>query len=272
MKKIFISFFVLILAFSIGGVAKAQVSMDATSAETVAVEAVDQVKASDSTKTESTVSGQTEKDFSQKIEEKLNLPSTSDWTNVGNPGFSSGLADSTSLAINSNNIPYIAYRDDVNNSKANVMKWNGTNWVNVGTPGFSAGTAYYPSLAIGPNDIPYVVYRDAVNLNKATVMKYILVTAPSITITSPNGGETFSAGQQFTATWTSTGIPATDELYFGLIQDVTNIYYILTGSTLNDGTEVFTVPANIEPGQYRMYGRKPYTAIDDYSDSTFTIN
>ena len=192
------------------------------------------------------------------------------WVNIGNAGFSAGWITDPVLSFNSNNTPYVSYTDVSAYSRITTMKFDGTNWVNVGMQGFSPNASWIPSLVIDSYGVPYVLFQDADD-GKVTVMKYIQI-APSITITSPNGGESFTHGQQFTATWTTTGIPATDELYFGLIQDVTNIYYILTGSTLNDGTEVFTIPSNILPGQYRMYGRKPNTAIDDFSDNSFTIN
>ena len=93
------------------------------------------------------------------------------WVNVGNPAFGIGGAE-VSIALNSSNIPYVAYRDFANGQKATVKKLNGSSWVNVGIPGFSAGVSAYISLAIGSNNIPYVAYRDGGNNNKATVKKF----------------------------------------------------------------------------------------------------
>jgi hypothetical protein len=96
------------------------------------------------------------------------------WVNVGNAGFSAGIAQYESLAFcPSDSLPYLAYRDIGNSYKATVMKFNGTNWVNVGTAGFSSGTADWTSLAFSPSDgEPYVAYMDWANSNKATVMKF----------------------------------------------------------------------------------------------------
>ena len=50
------------------------------------------------------------------------------WKDVGSPGFSSGKVDRPHLAIDSNNTPYVAYRDEVNSNKATVMKYDGSSY------------------------------------------------------------------------------------------------------------------------------------------------
>jgi len=93
------------------------------------------------------------------------------WDTVGSQDFSAGEALCTSIAIDGNGTPYVAYYDGGNGGKATVMKYNGSSWVTVGAAGFSDSTAYYTSIAIW-NDTPYVVYEDGGNNLKATVMKY----------------------------------------------------------------------------------------------------
>jgi hypothetical protein len=61
----------------------------------------------------------------------------SSWEVVGSPGFSDGEARYTSLAIDNDGTPYVAYSDQNQNRRATVMKWNGSRWVVVGNPGFS---------------------------------------------------------------------------------------------------------------------------------------
>ncbi len=97
---------------------------------------------------------------------------TGAWVAVGTAGFSEGRAIFPSLALDSNNTPYVAYQDGANDGKATVMKYDGANWVNVGTAGFSAGGAPFPSLALDSNNTPYVAYSDKANGEKVTVMKY----------------------------------------------------------------------------------------------------
>jgi len=47
----------------------------------------------------------------------------SNWVTVGSRGFSAGNINSTSIAIDSNGTPYVAYQDAANKNKATVMKY-----------------------------------------------------------------------------------------------------------------------------------------------------
>jgi len=98
------------------------------------------------------------------------------WQNVGNAGFSAGVAGYTSLYVYEGT-PYVAYEDYVNGNKATVMKFNGTNWETVGNAGFSSGQIANPSMDTVNISLyvyagtPYVAYADNANNSKATVMK-----------------------------------------------------------------------------------------------------
>ncbi|MDD4304746.1 MAG: hypothetical protein PHG92_04690, partial [Patescibacteria group bacterium] len=98
------------------------------------------------------------------------------WEELGTSGsgFSGGEAGYTSLAIDNDNIPYVAYSDVENSRGATVMKYSTSTglWVNVGSVNFSDGRVDYTSLAIDDDNIPYVAYRDNINSDKITVMKY----------------------------------------------------------------------------------------------------
>jgi hypothetical protein len=110
------------------------------------------------------------------------------WETVGVEGFTVAGAAFQSLALNSNNVPYVAFVDGNSGTRTSVMKFDGTNWVFVGNNGFSAGISYYQSLVIDSNDVLYVAYRDGGNSNKTTVMKF----DGSNWVTVGNAG--FSAG------------------------------------------------------------------------------
>lgn len=97
---------------------------------------------------------------------------TSTWESVGSPGFSTGSAWYTFLVLDSEDKPYVAFRDDAHDKKATVMKYNGTDWETVGAPGFSAGIARYISIALDSQDTPYITYRDDGTGGRITVMKY----------------------------------------------------------------------------------------------------
>ncbi|HWB63040.1 MAG TPA: T9SS type A sorting domain-containing protein, partial [Chitinophagales bacterium] len=95
----------------------------------------------------------------------------SNWLAVGSTGFSSDAATYESIAIDNNNVPYIAFSDyGANNGyAATVMKFDGNNWVNVGSQGFTPGEADFTTLAFDKNNTLYLAYSDAQNSYKASV-------------------------------------------------------------------------------------------------------
>jgi hypothetical protein len=96
------------------------------------------------------------------------------WENLGvnDEPFSIGSAYFISLAIDSNNNPYVAYRDSSESFKASAMKWNGANWENLGSLGFSSGQAYSTKISIDSNNTPYVGYYDQSSADKVTVKRF----------------------------------------------------------------------------------------------------
>ena len=112
---------------------------------------------------------------------------------------------------------------------------------------------------------------------------------PSITVISPNGGETYQAGQQITVKWTSNNIaPSSLVSIFlrGSVANGTESGVKLGPSTINDGEEVFTLTSKYDY-YLKVYVKNKYkieidvTSDDailgrnhvyDYSDNYFTIN
>jgi hypothetical protein len=120
------------------------------------------------------------------------------WIYVGSPSFSDGWVVFVSIALDSNDIPYVAYSDqsDINNSnKVTVMKYIGegsTGWVPVGQKRFSNAEANYTSLVLDSNGTPYVGYSECEDNCQATVMKH---TGLGTTGWEPVGIPKFSVGQ-----------------------------------------------------------------------------
>jgi hypothetical protein len=97
------------------------------------------------------------------------------WNYLGMAGFSTpgpnpfGAAFIT-LTLDHNDVPYIAYSDDVNDGKATVQKFNGTTWEFLGSPGFAGyNSQYAKSIAIDSQNRPYVVCQEA---GKVTVKRF----------------------------------------------------------------------------------------------------
>ncbi|MCX6294563.1 MAG: T9SS type A sorting domain-containing protein [Bacteroidetes bacterium] len=76
----------------------------------------------------------------QKITVKKRVANS--WATVGVEGFTPGVAEFPTIAIDSMNIPYVSFSDyTISPAKISVMKFNGTSWQYVGTPGMGSGSA-----------------------------------------------------------------------------------------------------------------------------------
>lgn len=95
----------------------------------------------------------------------------SGWVSVGT-AVSPGSAYYTSIVVDENNIPYLAYTDGLNGDKSVVKKFDGSTWQLVGTDGFSESGVEDLNLAVDKNNMPYVAFKDILNGGKATVMGF----------------------------------------------------------------------------------------------------
>ena len=106
-------------------------------------------------------------------------------------------------------------------------------------------------------------------------------TTPTITVTSPNGGESWKIGETQKITWTSTGVGNVG-IYLAYQDDtlcyLTNVpssqgsYSYTIGTQCPDGR---AVPKAIVPGQYKIFISENPSSVhnppSDYSDNYFNI-
>ncbi|MGV3719376.1 MAG: pre-peptidase C-terminal domain-containing protein [Actinomycetota bacterium] len=91
---------------------------------------------------------------------------------------------------------------------------------------------------------------------------------PSITVVSPNGGETLNIGGNHTITWTSTAVSGNVLLEFSTNGGTT--WTTISSSTPNDGSELWTIP-NAATSQGRVRVSTLDMATTDQSNANFTI-
>jgi hypothetical protein len=92
------------------------------------------------------------------------------WTRVGgNSGVSPAYIEYSSIALDANGLPYIAFSDGNSSQKITVMQFNGSTWNIVGSAGFSSTVALFTSIAIH-STTPYVAYKDGSNGGAAVKM------------------------------------------------------------------------------------------------------
>ena len=77
----------------------------------------------------------------------------------------------TSIAIDSANVPYVAFKDGNNNGKPTVYKLVLGTWTLVGAA-FGGNNSQYTSIAIDSANVPYVAFNDGDNNNTPTVYKF----------------------------------------------------------------------------------------------------
>jgi hypothetical protein len=119
-------------------------------------------------------------------------------------------------------------------------------------------------------------------------------TAPWIKVLSPNGGETYTAGQQITVKWKSCNNPYMPKQVFVRLSNSKDYYYYLSGNHFNQvyspdtGSLTATIPAvgdvtsvSGEPQKFVLGNDFKITvvvypqemnSIEDSSDNFFTIN
>lgn len=108
----------------------------------------------------------------------LSITAQAQWSTVGSAAFSPGDAMFTSIAIGTNDTPFVSFRDAANSYKQSVMKYNGTSWVSIGA-GISAGNSSYSELVINSTGTPYLAYSDGVNAG-VTVKSYNNTSWPTV--------------------------------------------------------------------------------------------
>lgn len=101
-------------------------------------------------------------------------------------------------------------------------------------------------------------------------------TSPWIKVLSPNGGETYTAGQKITIKWNSCNVSSDDNIVVIALQkngEWEDITYLGHSATINGGNETFIIPV-VPLGNYKI--RIAYDSANknnqDFSDNLFTIN
>jgi hypothetical protein len=94
------------------------------------------------------------------------------WQYVGNMLYVDTIFISASMAFDSNNIPYLAYKDFSNSSVIMVKKLENGIWQNVGTGAVSSNWSGGCVLVFDNNDVPYLFYAEGSDSGKATVKKF----------------------------------------------------------------------------------------------------
>ena len=124
------------------------------------------------------------------------------------------------------------------------------------------------------------VSRTACNQKSVSLVSPKLT--PSITVVSPNGGEVWQIGKNYPITWKSEGLSSDAyKILIGLIDNKGNTVMTIGNIGSNDGSEMWTIPSSVAPGNYKIMvvcqslacgSLNNYNGVADSSDSYFTIS
>jgi hypothetical protein len=146
-------------------------------------------------------------------------------------------------------------------------------WITGGTPNNGSYSWTFPSdLPVGKYRIQVSAYLDSTTVFSDHSDAYFSVTAPPVTMTAPNGGETWQVGTSHSITWTCTGDIGTKvnlRLYKNGVFDSWIAY-----GTANDGEFSWKLPAGLTPGaDYKiLIYSVSNTGLKDYSDDNFAVS
>ena len=134
----------------------------------------------------------------------------------------------------------------------------------------STGTIYYLMVDGDEAGGPMDDYGDGTNDGESEMIRVGSGTGSSITVTSPNGGETWAPGSNQDITWLSSGTSVYVDIY---LYKNGNYYSTIYNSTSNDGNYTWSIPSShIASENYQV---KIVDYVDpefyDLSDDYFTI-
>ncbi|MDP1916887.1 MAG: Ig-like domain-containing protein [Myxococcales bacterium] len=126
-------------------------------------------------------------------------------------------------------------------------------------------TASAPGVVAGTHN---VVVRNPNGQEGIKYAAYTVTGAPPLTLTAPNGGESFEAGSQQTITWSSSGVPSVNiELYKGGV-----LHSTIASSVPSSGSYSWTVPGSlVAAADYRVRLVSTASSANDTSNGNFTI-
>ena len=152
---------------------------------------------------------------------------------------------------------------------------------NVNLPGNGNHTLFFTTTAITSAPGTYQLraqvnhreqgWIDVRNNGFDNPREFTIVSQPDgLTITAPNGGETFMSGSSLTVTWNTIG--TVSPISLELIDAQGTLVYLIADGITNEGTYTFELPACILTGSYRIKLYKTDGgAINDVSDGSFTV-
>jgi hypothetical protein len=137
---------------------------------------------------------------------------------------------------------------------------------------YSMSLPYNYSGTATPSRIGYAFtpnHQDYGSLTANATTDYAADSAPLITITSPNGGETWASGSTRNVTWTSNKVSANVKIEYSTNSGAS--YNLIAASTANDGSYPWTIPATVSLTCLVKVSDAAAPSVFDVSNAVFSI-
>jgi WD40 repeat protein len=159
---------------------------------------------------------------------------------------------------------------NVGNVKVQYSIDNGTSWIEIVASATDNGS-YDWTVPDYPSESCLVQISEADGEpSDVSDAVFSIVLPTSITITSPNGGESWEIGTSHNITWTSTGIPGDLKIEYS-IDDGTS-WTTIVPSVPNDGIYKWTAPETLSDNcLIRISENDADEVVSDISDAVFSI-
>jgi len=178
------------------------------------------------------------------------------------------IGQSYSITWTSNSIP------DTDNIEIRLSTDGGQSYSILADGTFGTYSGKYSWTVSGsPTDNALIqVVSTTQNISDASDAVFSMVSAASITVVTPNGGETLNVGEAYDITWTTSGSLDTDNIEIRLSTDGGQTYSILNDGTFAtyNGTYSWTVSNSIATTA-RIEVANTTQQVSDASDADFTI-
>lgn len=115
-----------------------------------------------------------------------------------------------------------------------------------------------------------ITSQNAADSVVATMPGSFTIVAPTVTVGTPNGGQSYLQGSTQNITWSTTGIPASEDVKIELLKGGA-VVQTIAAATENDGIHPWVVPADTGANFTIRISRSGSPAASDDSDSSFSI-
>lgn len=198
------------------------------------------------------------------------------WQTAENISNTSDYSDGATVAVNpATKEIYVAWQEGSGAAAKVMMKsyefqaGGATKaWSSAVTMSSEFGPSGEPFLAWDATGGLHLVYAASIGGNRLDIV-YMVKPGVNVTITSPNGGESWEALKTFPITWTTVGTVANVKIEYSTDGGVN--YSTIVASTPNTGTYNWTVPNNPSTNCLMRISETSTGKPTDTSDAVFTI-